>query len=170
MDSPSKNRTFSRPGRLQHELRQNKPFANLQAEAFLNIVRTSDLLQHALRQGLKPYGVTETQYNALRILRGAGEQGVTCSEIAERLISHDPDITRLLGRMERDGLARRERDTKDRRVVLTKITDEGLRKLQELDGLVVDAVDRLLAHMGEDDLRKLVELLEKVRANKSAAS
>lgn len=169
MSSPPKNRAFASPGRLQHELRQNKPFANLQAEVFLNIVRTADLLQHALRQGLKPYAITETQYNALRILRGAGEQGLTCSEIAQRLISHDPDITRLLGRMERDNLVRRERDTKDRRVVLTKITSQGLKKLEELDGLVVAVVDQQLAHMGQDDLQTMVELLEKVRANEAAA-
>ncbi|HET9086520.1 MAG TPA: MarR family transcriptional regulator [Acidobacteriaceae bacterium] len=152
------------PGRLQQELRQNKPFANLQAEAFLNVVRTADVLQHALRQELKPYGITETQYNALRILRGAVDQGLTCSEIARRLISHDPDITRLLGRMEREGWVARARDDKDRRTVLTQITTGGLRKLDELDGLIVKSVDRLLAHVGKEELQTLVRLLENVRA------
>ena len=156
--------TASGSGRLQLELRQNKPFANLEAEAFLNVVRTADVLRHALRQGLKPYGITETQYNALRILRGAGEHGLTCSEIAHRLISHDPDITRLLGRMEREGWVLRTRDDKDRRTVLTQITPKGLKKLDELDGLVVEVVNRLLAHVGKEDLQMLVRLLENVRA------
>lgn len=158
----------SGPGRLQQELRQNKPFANIQAEAFLNVVRTADVLQHALRQELKPYGITETQYNALRILRGAGQHGLACSEVAHRLISHDPDITRLLGRMEREGWVVRARDTKDRRTVLTQITTKGIKKLNELDGLIVESVDRLLTHVGKEDLQTLVGLLDKVRDRKLA--
>lgn len=153
----------SAASRLQQELRQSKPFADLKAEAFLNVVRTADQLQHALHQQLKPYGITETQYNSLRILRGAGEQGLTCSEVAERLISHDPDITRLLGRMERDDLVVRTRDPKDRRVVLTRITRHGRDKLKDLDRLVGKTVDRLLAHMNEDELRTAIGLLEKIR-------
>jgi DNA-binding MarR family transcriptional regulator len=153
----------SAASRLQQELRQSKPFADLKAEAFLNVVRTADQLQHALHQQLKPYGITETQYNSLRILRGAGEQGLTCSEVAERLISHDPDITRLLGRMERDDLVVRTRDPKDRRVVLTRITRHGRDKLKDLDRLVGKTVDRLLAHMNEDELRTMIGLLEKIR-------
>lgn len=149
--------------RLQQELRQSKPFADLKAEAFLNVVRTADQLQHALHQQLKPYGITETQYNSLRILRGAGERGLTCAEVAERLISHDPDITRLLGRMERDDLVVRARDPKDRRVVLTRITRQGRDKLKDLDRVVGKTVDRLLAHMNEDELRTMIGLLEKIR-------
>lgn len=155
------------PGRLQQELRQSKPFADLNAEAFLNVMRTGDQLQHALRQELKPYGITETQYNSLRILRGAGEHGLTCSEVAERLISHDPDITRLLGRMERDHLVQRERDKKDRRVVLTRITTQGQDKLNDLDRVVNKTVNRLLAHMANDELRTMIGLLEKARDSES---
>lgn len=157
------NRDAAAPGRLQQELRQNRPFASLQAEAFLNAVRTADHLQHTLRQTLKPYGITETQYNSLRILRGAGEQGLTCSEIAQRLISHDPDITRLLARMERDGLVVRQRDTKDRRLVLTRIAKEGLAKLRELDKVVMETVNRLLGEMTDAELRTMISLLEKAR-------
>lgn len=167
MHPPNKERTPSAPGRLQQELRQSKPFADLQAEAFLNVIRTADRLQHALRQDLKPHGITETQYNSLRILRGAGEHGLTCSEIAQRLISHDPDITRLLGRMERDKLVRRERDKKDRRVVLTRITSQGIEKLRELDRVVGETVHRLLAHVAEAELRTMIGLLEKARCIQS---
>ena len=160
---PFETPKISAASRLQQELRQSKPFADLKAEAFLNVVRTADQLQHALHQQLKPYGITETQYNSLRILRGAGEHGLTCSEVAERLISHDPDITRLLGRMERDDLVVRTRDPKDRRVVLTRITRQGRDKLKDLDRVVEMTVDRLLAHMNEDELRTMIGLLEKIR-------
>ena len=93
-------------------------------------------MQHALHLQLKPYGLTETQYNSLRILRGAGTSGLTCAEIAERLVSQDPDITRLVERLQRQGLVRRERGEKDRRVVLTKITAAGLDRLKEADPVV----------------------------------
>jgi DNA-binding MarR family transcriptional regulator len=148
-------------GHLQKEVRQNKPFASLQAEAFLNLVRTTGQLQHTLRLRLKPYGITETQYNPLRILRGAGNAGLTCAEIAERLISRDPDITRLLGRLERMGLVRRERDTKDRRSVITRISRQGLDRLKDLDQVVADSVTASLAHLTEDELRKIIRLLER---------
>lgn len=164
MSLPDTSHAISKPKRLQQELRQKKPFVNLQAEAFLNLVRTADQLQHALRTGLKPYGITETQYNVLRILRGSSEQGLTCSEIGQRVISQEPDITRLLGRMERQNLVRRERDLRDRRVVLTRITPKGLADLQQLDRLVNKLVDGFLAHMRKDELQLLIDLLEKTRS------
>ena len=163
MPPPATKRAASSTGRLQKELRQTKPFASLQAEAFLNLVRTTDQLQHALRIQLKPHGITETQYNSLRILRGAGKQGLTCSEVSERLISHDPDITRLLGRMERQGLVHRERDKKDRRVVVTRITSDGLARLQALDQVVASSVIELLSRLTENDLYTLIGLLERAR-------
>ncbi|MHB8301376.1 MAG: MarR family winged helix-turn-helix transcriptional regulator [Acidobacteriaceae bacterium] len=163
MTSPTKKRASPPPGRLQQELRQSRPFADLQTEAFLNLVRTADQLQHALASALKSFRVTETQYNALRILRGAGDQGRTCSEIAERLISHAPDITRLLGRMEREGLVRRENDGKDRRVVLTHITQQGWERLQQADAVVAYTIRRLLAHLTDGELRRMRDLLEKTR-------
>ena len=121
-----------KPIGLQAELRQTKSFPSLHAEAFLNVVRTSAQLQHALHLKLKPYSITETQYNSLRILRGAGSMGLTCAEIAERLVSQDPDITRLVERLQRQGLVRRERGEKDRRVVLTKITARGTRSTKRI--------------------------------------
>jgi DNA-binding MarR family transcriptional regulator len=153
----------TKPSGLQAELRQTKSFPSVHAEAFLNLVRTAEQMQHALRMKLKPYGITETQYNSLRILRGAGQHGLTCAEIGERLVSQDPDITRLLGRLERQGLVRRERGAKDRRVVLTKITGAGLDQLKEADPVVNSTVNALLTHLSEAELRNLIDLLERAR-------
>lgn len=152
-----------KPSGLQAELRQTKSFSSVHAEAFLNLVRTSEQLQHALHLQLKRYGITETQYNSLRILRGAGAQGLTCAEIGERLVSQDPDITRLLGRLERQGLVRREQGEKDRRVVLTKITGTGLDRLKETDPVVNSTVNALLSHLSQSELRTMIDLLERAR-------
>ena len=161
---PRKNpASAAKPTGLQAELRQTKSFSSLHAEAFLNLVRTSAQMQHALHLKLKPYGITETQYNSLRILRGAGPHGLTCAEIGERLVSRDPDITRLLGRLEREGLVRRERGAKDRRVVLTRITGAGLDRLKETDPVVNSTVHGLLAHLSQAELKTLIDLLERAR-------
>ncbi|MGO8720900.1 MAG: MarR family winged helix-turn-helix transcriptional regulator [Acidobacteriaceae bacterium] len=153
----------SKPIGLQAELRQTKSFSSVHAEAFLNLVRTSEQMQYALRMKLKPYGVTETQYNCLRILRGAGAHGLTCAEIGERLVSQDPDITRLVGRLERQGLVRRERGAKDRRVVLTKITAAGLDRLKDTDPVVNSTVHALLTHLSLADLRTMIDVLQRAR-------
>ncbi len=150
-------------GSLQRELRQNAPFRNIRAEAFLNLLRTADQLQRKLQLALKPHGLTATQYNALRILRGAGSQPLPCSEIGERLISQDPDITRLLDRLERNGWIRRERDQKDRRLVLSQITAEGRAQLKKLDGLVEECVEEMLAHMSVEALQQMIAHLEQAR-------
>ena len=152
-----------KPIGLQAELRQTKSFASLQAEAFLNLVRTSAQMQHALHLRLKPYGITETQYNSLRILRGAGSSGLTCAEIADRLVSQDPDITRLVERLQRQGLVRRERGEKDRRVVLTKITASGLDRLKEMDPVVDSTVHALLSRLSSSELNTMIGLMERAR-------
>ncbi len=152
-----------KPIGLQAELRQTKSFASLHAEAFLNLVRTSAQMQHALHLRLKPYGITETQYNSLRILRGAGSSGLTCAEIADRLVSQDPDITRLVERLQRQGLVRRERGEKDRRVVLTKITASGLDRLKEMDPVVDCTVHALLSHLSSSELNTMIGLMERAR-------
>lgn len=153
----------SSESRIQRELLQSKPFATLQAEALVNIVRTADQLQRRIRLCVKPFGITQTQFNSLRILRGAGERGLTCAEVGERLITHDPDITRLLNRMERQGLVRRDRDTGDRRVVVARITQQGLEKLRTLDEVVEATVTTLLAKVDDEELRSLIRLLERTR-------
>jgi DNA-binding MarR family transcriptional regulator len=153
--------------KLQEEIKQSRPFTSLEEEVLLNIHRTSDRIQHYFQQTIKPLGLTPTQYNVLRILRGAGENGLRCSEVGERLVSSDPDITRLLDRLQKQKLLRRKRDAKDRRVIYTTITAEGLRLLKELDPLVTDSVKQLLKHVGKEKLTTLVALLEEVRQSAS---
>ena len=116
-----------------------------------------------MAEALKPYGVTPTQYNALRILRGAGEHGLCRSEVRERLISQVPDVTRLLDRLEEMGLVERERDSDDRRMVNTRITREGLRLLARLDAPVEALHREQLGHLDERDLRTLIDLLARCR-------
>lgn len=131
--------------------------------AFLDLVRTTDLLSRGPAQVLKNEDLSATQYNVLRILRGAPE-GLACGEIGNRMITRDPDITRLLDRLEKRGLISRERDTKDRRMVLTRITAEGLKLLARLDGPVQESHHRQLGHLGRERLKQLAELLSACRA------
>jgi DNA-binding MarR family transcriptional regulator len=151
--------------KLRAQLPQDKPFASLEQEAFLNILRTADHLDQGLAELLKPFGLTPTQYNVLRILRGAGARGLACRELGERMLTHDPDVTRLLDRLERRGLIARRRELHDRRVILTGITAEGLRLLEQLDAPVAELHRRQLGHLDEEQLRALVALLEGARQN-----
>ncbi len=125
---------------------------------YLELVRTTDALSRRLVQVLKAEDLSATQYNVLRILRGAPE-GLTCGEIGNRMITRDPDITRLLDRLERRNLITRSREEKDRRVVLTKITPVGLDALARLDKPVQNAHRAQLGHVGRERLAFLVELL-----------
>jgi DNA-binding MarR family transcriptional regulator len=149
---------------FQAETKKSRPFPSLEAEGFLSALRTADVLQGSAAEFLKPYGLSPTQYNALRILRGAGAQGLACSEVAERMINRDPDITRLLDRLQRRGLVRRSRERKDRRVVRAFITARGFELLQNLDRPVNELQRRLLGHLGQRRLRILIRLLETVRS------
>lgn len=151
-------------GRLQDEIKQTRPFSSLEEEAFLNLLRTSDALVRRVTLLLKPYNLSPTQYNVLRILRGAGESGLPCGEIGERMITRDPDITRLLDRMEKRGLISRCRENKDRRVIKARISEEGAKVLAELDESNPKLLVKALGQMGEEKLRLLCRLLEEVRA------
>jgi DNA-binding MarR family transcriptional regulator len=131
--------------------------------AFLDLVRTAELLSRPVAQLFKGKDLTPSQYNVLRILRGSPE-GLTCGEIANRMITRDPDITRLLDRMEKRGLISRGREERDRRVVLTRIAAEGLDLLASLDQPVRDLHRRLLGHLGAERLVILRELLELCRS------
>jgi DNA-binding MarR family transcriptional regulator len=155
-------------GKLQEEIKQTRPFANIEEEALLSIRRTSDRLQHHSVQLFKPHGVTPTQYNVLRILRGAGDNGLRCSEIGERLVSSDPDITRLLGRLQKQKLIKRKRDPKDKRVIYATITAEGQRLLKEMDPTLNEDIRHMFKHMTREKLTTLVALLEEVRDQLSA--
>lgn len=139
-----------------------KQAACVEEGAFVDLVRTCDLLSRGPALLLKNEGLSATQYNVLRILRGSPD-GLPCGEIASRMITRDPDVTRLLDRLEKRGLIARWRETKDRRVVMAKITPEGLKLLTRLDGPVQNMHRRQLAHMNKDRLRDLAELLEAVR-------
>jgi DNA-binding MarR family transcriptional regulator len=131
--------------------------------AFLDLLRTTDLLSRSLAQVLKTEDLSSTQYNVLRILRGAPE-GLPCGEIANRMITRDPDITRLLDRLEKRSLISRWREPKDRRMVLARITPEGLKLLGRLDGPVLETHRKQLGHLGRERLRQLAELLQTARA------
>jgi MarR family transcriptional regulator, organic hydroperoxide resistance regulator len=149
---------------LQAELKQKVPFTSREQEAYLALLRTADALQSRIERKLKEFGLTGTQYNALRILRGAGPDGLPCSEIGERMITHDPDITRLLDRLERCGLVERDRGKQDRRVIYGKITSAGLKLLREMDGPIEKHGREMLRHVGQERLKRLIELLELVRS------
>jgi DNA-binding MarR family transcriptional regulator len=148
---------------LQEEIRQQRPFGSLEEEAFLSLQRTANLLLQALGRELRGHELSPAQYNLLRILRGAGSEALTCGEIAERLVSPGPDVTRLLDRLEARQLVFRERDSADRRVVRARITGEGSRLLAEIDPRVDAVLKRLLGHLGDEGLRQLSKLLEQAR-------
>lgn len=130
--------------------------------AFLDLIRTTDLLSRAFVPVLKAEDLSSTQYNVLRILRGAAE-GLPCGEIGHRMITRDPDITRLLDRLEKRGLISRWREAKDRRIVMAKIVPEGLKLLARLDEPVQAAHRRQLGHLGAKRLERLAELLRACR-------
>jgi len=129
---------------------------------FLDLLRTSDALSRRLAHVLKNEELSSNQYNVLRILRGAPE-GLPCGEIGSRMITRDPDITRLLDRLEKRGLISRCRETKDRRMVLTRISAEGLKLLARLDEPVQEAHREQLGHLGRERLKALTELLRDSR-------
>jgi DNA-binding MarR family transcriptional regulator len=150
-------------GKLAKEIRQTKPFRSLEEEAFLNLGRTWEFLQKRTADLIKEHELTSTQYNMLRILRGAGEDGLTCSQATERMLSPDPDITRLLDRMETQGLVRRDRAREDRRVVITRITSRGLELVNRLDAPLHQLLQQFLGRVSRDRLKDLIETLEALR-------
>lgn len=149
--------------RLKDEIKQSKPFVSLEQEAMLSIARTDALLSYSIIEALKSFDVTPTQYNVLRILRGAGDKGLCREDIRQRLIAQVPDVTRLLDRLEEAGLVGRARDTADRRLVTTRITEAGLKLLKELDKPVNEAHEKQLGHLTKSELRSLIALLAKAR-------
>lgn len=151
---------------LLREIQQRRPFTSRQQEAFLNLQRTSAVLGQVMDRWFKQAGLTRTQYNALRILRGAHPGALACSEVGERMVTPVPDVTRLLDRLEAVGLVSRCRDTRDRRVVNVAISAEGLARLSELDEPLEEKLRELLAPLGDGDLSSLVALLERARDGK----
>jgi DNA-binding MarR family transcriptional regulator len=153
---------------LQSELKQRKPFGSLEQEAMLSIARTAALLEHGTAEALKPYGLTPTQYNVLRILRGAEPAGLCRNEVRDRLVARVPDATRLLDRLEDVGLVLRERKGDDRRFVRSRITRAGLDLLGSLDDVIQALHAAQLGHLGGRKLRDLVGLLGEARKQHGA--
>ena len=151
-------------GKIQREIRQGKAIRLLEEETALNIMRTADLLMQKGADLLRPYGISPTQYNVLRILRGAGSEGVCCKDIAARMVTRDPDVTRLMDRLEARGLVSRDRAKEDRRVVTHRLTAAGLDLTNSLDAPVEDLHRGTLGHISREKLRRLVDLLELVRS------
>jgi DNA-binding MarR family transcriptional regulator len=149
--------------RILEELKQTKPFEDRREEAALNILRTADTLKRGLEVVLKRHGITSAQYNVLRILRGAGERGLHCGGIAERMITAEPDVTRLLTRMQRLGLLTRRRDASDRRMVTAFATKRGLQVLEELKEPLRELQQRQFALPSDGEIDALIGGLEKVR-------
>lgn len=150
-------------GKLAKEIKQTKPFSSPAEEAILNIHRTAAVMAQLFAETLKPHGLTEVQYNALRILRGAGKAGLSCQEIAERMITRDPDVTRLIDRLATRSLVERSRSEQDRRVVVTRITAAGLKMMSAIDQEARTLPQQALGHLGEKKLETLIDLLEEAR-------
>jgi DNA-binding MarR family transcriptional regulator len=150
-------------GKLQHELKKKRPFESPEQEVALSILRTSDRLQICFARLLREYGLTPSQYNVLRILRGEGKP-LPILEIASRTITVVPGITGLIDRLERAGFVNRVRCEKDRRVIHVALADQGTRTLAALDEPLAALHQKLLGHLSQAELRELIRLLEKVRA------
>jgi DNA-binding MarR family transcriptional regulator len=132
---------------------------------FVAILRTADALGQQTEQLIRTANLTSTQYNVLRILQGAGPEGLACRAIGDRMITHDPDITRLLDRMEKRGLITRERQKDDRRVIKTRITPQGLERIKPLDQPVRDLHKGQFRHVAGGRLKTLYDLLEEILAD-----
>jgi DNA-binding MarR family transcriptional regulator len=148
---------------LQEELRKKHPFASPEQETSLNLLRTQDHIQHAFARLFEGHGISGSQYNVLRILRGHGGDGLPCQEVAAQMVTRMPDVTRLVDRLAEAGLVERARTARDRRVVLVKITAAGLELLARLDRPVLDLHKRLLGHLSRAELAELNRLLVKAR-------
>lgn len=150
-------------GRLQREIKKKKPFDLLEQEVHLNLARTNDQLQNRFGKLFREFGLTSSQYNVLRILRGEGKP-MPCQEIGERMVQVVPAMTGLLDRLETQELIRRERCKNDRRVIYVELTTKAAELLRNMDEPVQELHRSLLGHMSETELKQLSRLLEKARS------
>jgi DNA-binding MarR family transcriptional regulator len=164
---PNLSSVSLKPSAIQQEIRQTKPFRSKGQEAVVGLLRTADTLRRALGKVVEPHGLTLQQYNVLRILRGAGDEGLPTLEIAERMIERAPGITRLLDRLEAKKLVRRQRCPTDRRQVLARISRPGLELLERLEDPML-AADALLGQLPRRRLELLIELLDDLRSAATA--
>ena len=152
--------------RVRAALKQRKPFDGPEHEAFLTVQRLASDLGQEVAELLRPYGLSTAQYNVLRILRGADDDGLACGEIAERLVAKDPDMTRLLDRLDDTGLVTRSRSTSDRRVITASISPAGLELLASIDQPMTALHKQQLGHLSRDRLRLLLDLLDEAAARR----
>ncbi len=150
---------------IQEEIKQTRPFPTLEEEAIVSLARTAAVVETASTDLMKNYGLTVTLYNVLRILRGAGPGGLCRYEVRDRLITPEPDVTRLLDRLEKGGYVMRERNVMNRREVKATITQRGLDLLDEIEGPLRKLHDEQVGHMNEQDLRDLIRLLAVARSH-----
>lgn len=153
---------------IQREIRQTRPFRSRRQEAFLTLLRTADIMKRFITRVVEPVGITRQQYNVLRILRGAGDDGLPTLDIGERMVERSPGVTRLVDRLVDKGCVLRERCPDDRRQVICRITGDGLDLLAELDEPIDRATDDALAGLDDTELKELVRLLDRIRASHSA--
>jgi DNA-binding MarR family transcriptional regulator len=158
---------WAMPSRLESEIKQTRPFTRRSEEALVSIMRTAAILDHAFQDALKESGITPTQYNVLRILRGAGKDGLCGRDIGERLVSKVPDVSRLLDRMEDLGLMTRERDPADRRHVTARATPKGLKVLVEVEPTLRALEEQFVGSIGIAALKDLIDTLDVVRASRA---
>lgn len=150
--------------KLQQEIGKRGPFQSMEQEVYLNVLRTADALAREFDELFKRFELSSPLYNVLRILRGAGDEGLGCSDIGQRMIARDPDVTRLLDRLEKRGLATRSRGQIDRRCVRSRITPAALELLSRLDEPIAELHRKQLAHLSHQDMHTLIELLERARS------
>lgn len=155
-------------GNLQEELKKKQPFDSLEQAAILNILRTSDIFHNQFGKLFREFGLTPSQYNVLRILRGEGKP-MPSLEIASRMVQVVPAITGLLDRLQAQELVNRKRCTEDRRVVYIEITPKALKLLKQVDGPDLELHRKLIGHLTKDELRELSRLLEKARTSLAPA-
>ena len=153
----------SNPVPLRDVIKQTRPFRDKGHEALLDLVLTTDMLRRAVTQLLEPHGITTQQYNVLRILRGAGPDGLPTLEIAERMIERTPGITGLVDRLEKRGWVKRVRSSADRRLVLCTITASALALLQKLDPVIVEFATKAVSGLTAHEQAQLVDLLDRLR-------
>ena len=149
-------------GRIYDEIKQTRPFRVHGQEAHISILRTADVLGHAVERTIAPFGLSHEQYNALRILRGAGDKGLPTLEIASRMVSRSPNVTRLLDKLIVKRLARRVRSRQDRRVIYISITPEGAALLEEVNP-IVDELFAKFPPMTREEMRMLLDFLDRIR-------
>jgi DNA-binding MarR family transcriptional regulator len=152
--------------KLRDEIQQNRPFECLEEEVYLEILRTSQVAGRWVVEALRPSGLTPAQFNVLRILKGSMPEGLASSRVAERMVNHDPDVTRLLDRMEAAGLVEKQRDERDRRVVNVAITKAGLKTTEQASKAVRLKLESALGCLGARQLNTLADLLERARGSR----